>query len=112
MAFVGGEAFAEENFGLSWSDSTDGRWRRNGDDCLLQSRGREKATAAVVATNRSPGLGISCGGTVAGDSPKEAVMVVEVVVEVVYRCRQRLLVDEWESSVLAMARFGGDMERD
>lgn len=112
MVFVLGEAFAKENFGLNWSDSTDGRWRRNGDDYLLKSRGREKASAAVVATGRSPGLGTSCDGIGAGDIPKEAVMVVEVVVEVVYRCQERLLVDEWASSVLLMARFGGDMERD
>lgn len=83
MVVVGGEAFAEENFGLSLSDSTAGRWRRNGDEYLLKSPGREKAIAAAVATGRSPGLGISCDGIVAENTPKEAVMVVVVVVVVV-----------------------------
>lgn len=84
MVVVGGGAFAEENFGLSLLDSTTGRWRRNGDEYLLKSPGRGKAIAAAIATGRSPGLGISCGGIVAEDIPKEAVMLVVVVVVVLY----------------------------
>lgn len=75
MVFVGEEVSAGGNSAWSWWGSTDGSSRRNGDGCLLNVHGRGMATAAAIATSRSPGLGISYVEIGVGYTPKEAVVV-------------------------------------